>query len=56
MKRVFRLEIPLSKDELEKIKGKAESYGMTASSFARLVLLNSQIKEIDIDLNNKRKN
>jgi len=54
MKRVYRLEIPLSKEELLKIKTKAESYGMTASSFARLVLLNSQIKEIEVNLNGKK--
>lgn len=48
MKRVYRLEIPLSREELDKIKGKAGSYGMTASSFARLVLLNAEIKQIEV--------
>jgi predicted DNA binding CopG/RHH family protein len=54
MKRNYRLEIPLSKEELERIKKKAEQYGMTASSFSRLILLNSQIKEIEINLNNNK--
>lgn len=56
MARNYRLEIPLSLEELNKIKGKALEYGMTASGFARLVLLNSTIKEVEVDLNhNKRK-
>lgn len=49
MRRVFRLEIPLSKEELEKIKRKSENYGMTASSFARLVLLNAEIRQIVVN-------
>lgn len=39
----------MNKEELEKIKNKAESYGMTASSFARLVLLNAEIKQIEVN-------
>jgi hypothetical protein len=54
MARIHRLEIPLSAEELKKIKAKAESYGLSASSFARLILLNSQIKLIEVDLNNSR--
>jgi len=54
MRRNYRIEIPVSKDELERIKNKAQQYGMTASSFARLVLMNSQIRIIEIDGNGKK--
>lgn len=55
MSRIHRLEIPLTREELDKIKFKAKLYGMTASSFGRLILLNSQIKEIEVELNNKKR-
>lgn len=54
-KRNYRLEIPLSLEELRKIKQKAEQYGLSSSSFARLVLLNSQIREVEVNLNDKKR-
>ena len=55
MKKTCRLEIPMSKEDYERIRKKSEKVGMSLSSFSRLVLLNSQIKLLEIPINKEKK-
>jgi len=44
MSRVYELRIKLTKEELQKIKTKAEKVSMPTSAFVRFIALNSAIK------------
>lgn len=47
MKRNHQIIIKFSKEELEKIKEKSRVLGLSMSSYIRLVVLSSKIREID---------
>lgn len=55
MRRNYRIELAVSKEELELIKSKSQKLGLSISSFIRLILLNSQIREFEVKVNGKRK-
>lgn len=56
MGRNSKLQVILTTEELNRIRGKAEMLGLSVSAYARLVLLHSQIKELEVDLNRRKAN
>lgn len=56
MKKNYRIEIPVDKEEKEIIERKAGALGLSIAEFARLFLLKGQIKSMSIDIpNNERR-
>lgn len=49
MKKNHSIVIRLSKEQLEKIKVKAERVGMSISDFIRFLALKTNIKEVKVD-------